>query len=374
MMSACKTEGQPDMASSTASDLRLELKADFADAVRRWEAYIDGQVIDRPVVLVSCHRPGAPQVSQPSYKDKIFLPFDTILGQALESARGVWWGGEAIPSFFPSFGADEVALFCSRNGAFVWNDDSPGTNWSHPFIHNWEDELPLQLNKEHPLWKRMLSLLDAAASKLAGKMCIGTIDLHTNLGLLAAARGGQELCFDLVDYPEMIDRGLADARALFPTLWEAVTTASRSKELGYAMAFFSFRGAAVLQCDFSTMISPEMFRRWVLPALEEEAGIVRHAYYHWDGVGALKHKKDIISSRNLHTLGFLPGEGHGRQIEYLDLFKECQAAGKGVHVGGPLEECQAMHRELRPDKTIYTVFINTPAEGEAALEWFKRNT
>jgi 5-methyltetrahydrofolate--homocysteine methyltransferase len=140
------------------------------------------------------------------------------------------------------------------------------------------------------------------------------------------------------------------------------------------VAFFSMRGAAVLQCDFSAMISPAMYRRWVLPALEEEAEIVKHAYYHWDGVVALKHRREILSSRGFHTVGFLPGEGHGPQIDYLDLFKECQAAGKGVHVGGPLAECQAMHRQLRPDKTIYTVFVGTPAEGEAALEWFRRNT
>lgn len=355
----------------------LELKADFADAVRRWEAYLDGEILDRPVVLVSCPRPGAPAVPAvpaPSYHDKVFRPFDAVLDQALENARGMWWGGEALPTFSPSFGCDEVAIFCSRNSQFIWHENVTGTNWSHPFIHEWDGALPLRLNEDHPLWKRMLSLLQAAAERLGGKMCLGTIDLHTNLDLLAAARGAQNLCLDLLDRPEVVERALADARALFPALWRASTAAARLPQLGYAAGFFSYRGAAVLQCDFSTMISPQMFRRWVLPALEEEAEIVGHAYYHWDGVGALKHKEAILSSRGLHTLGFLPGEGHGPQIEYLDLFQECQAAGKAVHVGGPLEECQAMHRELRPGKTIYTVFVSTPSEGEAALEWFRRNT
>lgn len=149
-------------------------------------------------------------------------------------------------------------------------------------------------------------------------------------------------------------------------------------ERGYAQGFFSMTGAAVLACDFSAMVGPQMFRRWVLPALEEEATIVRHAYYHWDGPDALKHMPDLIASRGLHTLSYVPGkiyvdEHSDRHPEYIEMYKAIQAAGKAVHVWGTPEEIMYMHRELRPEMTCYSTSVATPAEAEALLAWFVRH-
>jgi hypothetical protein len=199
-------------------------------------------------------------------------------------------------------------------------------------------------------------------------------DLHTNMDLLAALRGPERLCLDLVDRPEVIDRAMDDARAIFRELWPAVTGAGRVYEFGHYNGFYSMEGAAVLQCDFSAMIGPQMFRRWVLPALEEEAAIVGHAYYHWDGPDAVKHADDLLASQGLHALSYVPGAGRGGHLEYLDLYRRVQRGGKAVAVGGTAEEVKLMHRELRPEKTLYSVGVGSPAEAEALLEWFVRNT
>ena len=117
-----------------------------------------------------------------------------------------------------------------------------------------------------------------------------------------------------------------------------------------------------------------MFRRWVLPALEEEAEIVKHALYHWDGPGALVHTADLVASKGLHALSYVPGEGRGRHIDYLDLFKRVQAGGKAMQVWGTPEEIQQMHRELKPQLTYYVTHTETPAEADALLEWFVKHT
>ena len=144
--------------------------------------------------------------------------------------------------------------------------------------------------------------------------------------------------------------------------------------LGYCSGFYSMEGAAVLQCDFSCMIGPDMFDRWVLPALEEEAEIVGHAYYHWDGPDAVKHLDSLLSIKGLHTLSYVPGAGRGGHIEYLELFKRVQAGGKAMHFSGSPDEVKAAHRELRPEKTMYSTWCASQAEAEALLEWFVRNT
>jgi hypothetical protein len=108
--------------------------------------------------------------------------------------------------------------------------------------------------------------------------------------------------------------------------------------------------------------------------LEEEAEIVRHALYHWDGPGALVHTADLLASRGLFSMAYVPGAGRGQHIGYVELFKRVQAGGKAVQVHGTPEQIKYMHRELRPEKAHYHTRCEGEEEAEALLAWFVRNT
>jgi len=59
-------------------------------------------------------------------------------------------------------------------------------------------------------------------------------DLHTNMDLIAAIRGPQQLCLDLLDSPELIDRAMTDARSIFREWWSRLVKAGRMDDYGYA--------------------------------------------------------------------------------------------------------------------------------------------
>ncbi|MFC1719326.1 hypothetical protein ACFL6S_37095, partial [Candidatus Poribacteria bacterium] len=278
----------------------------------------------------------------------------------------------SMPTFGLSFGPDEISVFTGAE--FKWSEDSGNTNWSVPFVEDWEEALPLKLQHDNPLWQRMLEFYRRAAERMAGKMLLASLDLHTNMDLLAGIRGPQRLCMDLLDQPEMIDRAMDDARAIFRELWDATAEAGRMDELGYCHSIYSMEGAAILQCDFSCMINTEMFRRWVLPALEEEAETVKHVVYHWDGPGALTHTDDLLASAGLHAMSYVPGAGRGGHIDHLDLLKRVQKGGKAVQVNGGPEQIKSMHRELEPEKVYYSTGVGSQAEAEELLNWFVKNT
>lgn len=360
------------MASNTAPSPPSAFKPDYREAVRRWEAYYAGEIIDRPVICVTAPRTGVTGAGGSDYRERATGDMEAIVDRALASAEATFWGGEAVPSFYPSFGPDEIAVFCGAG--LGWSPDSGDTNWSMPCVERWEDSLPLRLRDEHPLWQRMLTFYRLAAERMAGKMALSPLDLHTNMDLLAALRGPQRLCLDVIERPEIVDRAMEDARAIFRQVWDAIRVAGRMDTLGYCQGFYSMAGAATLQCDYSCMIGPDMFRRWVLPALEEEAEIVRHAVYHWDGPEAVIHTNDLVRSRGLHTLSYVPGDGRGRHIDYLDLYRRVQAGGKAVQVWGSPDELKAMHRELRPEKTLYCSWAGSQSDAETLLDWFVRNT
>ncbi len=350
----------------------LEFKPDIEEAARRWDAFYAGEIIDRPVICVTAPREGIKGAPGSDYYERVHGNMADIIERAIISANATFYGGESIPSFNPSFGPDEVAVFIGAE--LKWSEDSGDTNWSVPYVEDWEQALPLKIQPDNPLWQRMLEFYRLAADRMAGKMLINSLDLHTNMDILAPIRGPQRLCMDLLDQPEMIDRAMVDARAIFPELWNAISEAGRMDEFGYHHHCYSMEGAATLQCDFSCMISPEMFRRWVLPALEEEAEIVKHVVYHWDGPAALVHTDDILASAGLHTMSYVPGAGRGGHIDHLDLLKQIQEGGKAVQVNGGPEQIKFMHRELKPEKVYYSTRVGSQAQAEELLDWFVKNT
>jgi hypothetical protein len=167
---------------------------------------------------------------------------------------------------------------------------------------------------------------------------------------------------------------MIEARAVFQRLLLAVRRAGKMDEQGRDYPTYSIVSAPYLQCDFSCMMGPEMFRRWVLPALEEEAECVNHCVYHWDGPGALVHEPDLVASRGLYTLSYVPGDGHGTHANFIELFQRVQKGGKAVHVWGSPDEVKYVHRHVRPEKVFYNVGVANEREADELLAWFVRNT
>lgn len=347
----------------------LAFKPNLADAARRWDAYYAGDLIDRPVICVTAPKPGMERRPGADYRERVFGDMDDQIDRALHNAAATHYGGEAMPAMRLSFGPDELGVFCGAE--LGWDDASGDTNWAIPTVEEWG---PVALNQRHPLYLRMLEFYRRAAAKTAGKMLLGEPDMHSNMDLLMSLRGSQRLCEDLIDRPEAIDVAMAGAREAFRQIWAGVTEAGQMYERGFWHGCYSMEGAATLQCDFSCMISPDMFRRWVRPALEEEAAIVRHVVYHWDGPGALVHTDDLVEMEGLHTLSYVPGEGHGPHLAFVEMFRDLQDRGKGIEFWGSPDEIKQAHRTLRPEKTIYGTWTPTPDEAEELLDWFTANT
>lgn len=342
----------------------LEYQPNMAEVARRWDAHFARGIIDRPLVCVTAPKEGAPAIPWATYRDKVFGDLDAAIDWAIARAEWTYFGGESVPTYWPSFGPDEIAVFCGAS--FEWDESSGDTNWSVPIVTDW-DSVSVAIQEDHPLWLRMLDQYRRATDRVLGKMLISPLDLHTNMDLLAALRGPAPLCMDCLDVPDALDRAMSDARKVFPYLWDNIRQAGRFDEMPW-------KGwATTLQCDFSCLIGPEMFRRWVQPALIEETEIVGRAIYHWDGPDAIKHMDDLMTIDGLHTFAYVPNPDK-THLDHLDLYKEVQARGKSVSIWGQVDLVKAAHKELRPDRTMYTTYASSQAEADEILEWFVRNT
>lgn len=298
----------------------------------------------------------------------------TVAEQVVRAAEATFWGGEAIPYYTPSFGPDMLAAWLGAELHFPEADF--GTSWILPCIDDWDEALPITLDPNNYWWRRMLQFCQVLADAFRGKMIVAHLDLHSNMDALLAMRGGDRLCMDLIDRPEVIDRAMRDVRALYAPIYEALYNAGRMYETGtcgWVPAYHPVR-TNTIQCDFAALIGPEHFRRWALPALEEEAAYLGHCVYHLDGPECLVHLDDLCAVEGIDCIQWVPGAGNAPFIEWIDLLKHIQAKGVAVWVPCDVEQLKVYHRELAPHLVFYQCHASTQAEAEGALEWLRRNT
>jgi hypothetical protein len=350
------------------------LKPDFEEARRRWQAFWNHEIIDRPCIVIRAPKDGAKKVPAPVYMEGRDGNLDAPIARLLEWAENIYWGGEAVPCYSPSFGPDQFAAFLG--GELMWSKDSASTSWAVPFVRDWEKALPLRLDPQNKWWQRMLAFVRKLAAATEGKMIISHLDLHSNMDGLSAMRGPQRLLMDLMDMPETIDRAMQSVRTLYQPIFDGVFEAGDMGRRGATGWIPHYHAGKVntIQCDFICMISPAMFRRYVLPALEEETQHLEHSIYHYDGPGALVHLDDMLSLKRLDGIQWVPGAGNKPLLEWMDLLKRIQAAGKSLDVYCSPAEVKIAHKALRPELLFYNCWAKTEQEARETIEWLKKNT
>jgi hypothetical protein len=222
----------------------------------------------------------------------------------------------------------------------------------------------------------MLELCRKAGERGKGKFLVGVLDLHSNLDWLAAIRDPIKLCLDLLDAPEQVHRAMANVRQLYPQVYKALYEAGNMKGRGTCgwLPYFCEGRFATTQCDFCCLLSPAQFNQFALPALEEECDFLEHSVYHYDGPVALQHFDAIMGIKSLDGIQWTPTAGGKPMIEWMDLLKRFQAAGKNVFVGCTAEELKVFHRELKPNLVFYSVGVGSQREADELLTWLERNT
>jgi len=330
--------------------VELLYKPDFEEAARRWQAFWAGELLDRPPTVITARRQGAPE--QPPIPQIVGLDgdFTTPIDNFESWAETIYFAGEALPCFVPSFGTAQCAGFLG--GEIITLPESGDTSWSAPCVTDLEEFLPIELDPDNIYWRRMLDFYRTTKQRATGKYLVGTLDIHLGVDVLSALRGPQCFLMDLVDRPEIVDIAVEQATDFFPQIFNATWEAGGMNRFGWSSDWcgmgFPARGT-ITQSDFSAMISPEMFRRWVLPAFEAEWEYLDYNFYHLDGPDALVHLPDLLAEPKLHGIQWVPGDGNAPQHTWVDIFHRIQAAGKSVEIWGDIEAIKWVHPQLKPD-------------------------
>lgn len=351
----------------------------FDNKMKYWEAFWQGEVLDRPLICVTSPKNNVVyhehnQTDALSAQACLSEEYDDFLDSFRKNLRSTYYGGEAIPFANITLGPDQYAGFL---GSKIEVSNQTGTTWAKSTVDSWSGYEVRLDDSKNSYFDKLNKFLQYCASVSNDEYITGMIDLHGNMDALSALRGPQNLCLDLIDCPDEVHRVLNDVRKTYPAVFESAYSSAglaNTGSCGWTPVYAPTGKFAVVQCDFSCLISPDQAREFVIPAIEEEAAYLDKNVYHFDGKDALGHLDDILAIEEIDVLQWVPGAGQPRSIEWMDLLKKIQSAGKGLWVDDwTSDEIAENFKELNPSKLVFSLNVSTEDEARRLIERVARN-
>lgn len=276
--------------------------------------------------------------------------------------------GEAVASTSPGDLAPNcLALYLGCRGV-----EMPGTVWCEPCMTS-PEEARFEYDPENYYWRFSQEAFSTVAELGKGRFLQQFPDLIEGLDTLAAMRGTEELLEDLLERPEWVQACLRQITDRYFHYYDMLYDIIHDEMGGSVFWAWAPGRMAKFQCDFSAMISPGMFKEFMVPVLTEMTERVSYCMYHWDGPGAIPHHDHLLSIPKLDMIQWTAGAGaepewHPR---WWPLFHKTLDAGKKAWLGvDTLEHLLDIKREFgeKSKGMMINMWLPSREEAEACLQ------
>lgn len=325
--------------------------ADWTRLERDWTAWWDHDLA-RPLLVATSTRPAGR--TRPSWWDgrqfggiPLEVPAEAIADEAWDDLCRTAFHGDAWPKFWTNFGPGAAAAFL---GGRLETTDK--TTWFHP--GRWASQ-PLEgirpdFDPGETWWRRVQDVTRACIARFAGRAQVGFTDIGGGLDIAASLRDSQTLLMDLLDDPAAVDALAQRITGLWLRYYREQCDLIRPAGRGTTpwAPIWSPQRCYMLQCDFSYMISPKQFARWVVPDLAACCAEMEHGFYHLDGKGELPHLDHLLAVPGLRGVQWIPGDGqpYAGEPVWRPVLQRIRDAGKLVQVYMPGACALRLAREM----------------------------
>jgi hypothetical protein len=275
--------------------------------------------------------------------------------------------GDAFPYHSVNLGPGSLAAFMGCRSVF-----QPHTVWQEPLIEDWTTAPPLVLHEDSFLWQVTQAITQASVSAAEGRWVTSLADIGGAMDITSYFRTPEKLCLDLLEHPAEVQKAeVAILKAWFQVYdrLEPLVQARWGGTTTWAGLWYSGR-TYMMQCDFSCMIGPPMFRKFVLPILQRQSAALDATVYHLDGPGAIRHLDDLLTIPNLKAVQWIPGDGQSFDVaDWLDLYRRVLDSGRGLQMfcRRP-EELDLIFDQLDPDRIAIWGGFADPEKSLARLD------
>jgi len=343
-------------------NIDLDCKPDFEKSMKRIYAWYNHEIIDRVPIRFSAHNAEYNEVHM-------------LKGRSWKNLKDRWWdtdyqvelfeyqlkhsvfNAETFPVFWPNLGPEVFTAFYGVELLY-----KEVTSYAVPIIKQWSQMENIVLDLNNLYFRKIEEMTYAALERCKGKYMVGYTDFHPGLDCAAAFRDAQQLCIDLLLEPEqvkhLIDISSKDFHKVF-NYFDIILKKSNQLSVTW-MGIPSFGKMHIPSCDISSLISPEQFEDFVLPALKNEIKPMTHNIFHLDGSGVARHLDMILELPEIDAIQWVQGLGNDLPImQWVPLIKKIQAAGKSVVIDLQVAELDSFMKEVDP-RGIYLCLSADP--------------
>jgi 5-methyltetrahydrofolate--homocysteine methyltransferase len=287
---------------------------------------------------------------------------------------------ESFPNMNVDLGPGCLAAYLGSGVEFQHN-----TIWYHPCVDDLETAPPFVFDPESEWFRKHLEL-SAKVKELAGDDFLITIpDIMENIDVLASLCGSTELMCLLAEDPDLVYDRVQEITDCYDAYYEPFYELFRDKNGGSCYMVFQIWGkgkTVKLQCDLSSMISPNSFRELIVPSLTQQASLYDNVLYHLDGKECIRHMDALMEIEEIDALQFTSGDAgpDGTQEEYDVIYDKAIAAGKSiwvkVYTGTFVDwicHCERIVKRYGSDRLFFHLPEMSHTQAEEFLRYAEKN-
>ncbi len=302
-------------------------------ALARNEAFWKGHLEEYPLLWVNVPgaKAGTPPAA-PATDEEQWTDVDYQVAKTEDALSRTAFMADALPVSNPWLGPDQFAAWLGGPLSFSTKDN---TSWTKPIIEDWDAHADFRIDPSNRWWRTYLEILRASVERGRDRWVTVYPDLHTGIDGLGAMRGPERLMIDMVTIPEVIEHAMGQMTRLWKEIVDTVSgiiLPGGQGSTNWTYGWSEKRFVCVGQNDFSCLISPEMFDRFLWEDNLACCDYVDHSIYHLDGPTALQHVPRLLEIESLDCIQWIQGAGKPLPSEWTDLLRRIQDAGKSVQV------------------------------------------
>lgn len=357
----------------------MRLKPDIALVKERLLAFWEREIVDRALIAVTAPiDPGkaiSPFVNDIDFHGDAEALRDywtnpaTIRAVNLAKLENTFLGGESLPAIFQNYGTSGHCAYYGANPTYQQE-----TIWFDPI---WEEVDLSVIQFDAKRLEKHLETARYLVENAGGDYFVAMPDQCGTIDALGHLMGTENVMMAMMDQPEELERAVAKLNQGWATAVQAFYQASRDNCDGSVHAWMNLWAPGLvqqMQCDFSVMISPEMFGRFAVPELEQQIAHIDYPVYHFDGVEQVAHLDHILGLEKLRAIQWTHVAGQPSAAHYIPVLRRIQDAGKGLIIMAPPGDVAPLMEGLSHRGLYLSTEADTPEEAQALVRYVADHT
>lgn len=314
----------------------MKYKKNWAETQEKFRNYWKRQNTGRPLMIVVAEKENAQplpeELKSKDMEDK-YCNAKRMVASYRHYCENHEFLGESFPNMSADFGPGSVAAYLGSDIEFKRD-----TIWFTECVDEWEDYPKLEFDPENPWFKKHIQLFKDIKELAGDDFLLPIPDLMENIDVLVSMRGGQNIIYDMIDDPEIVEERLQEVSDVYFKYYDSFYNIIKDEsDDSCAYTVFQIWGegkTAKIQCDFSALMSPDQFREFIQKHLREQAKQLDNVLYHLDGPDAIRHMDALMEIEEIDALQWTSGDHgpDGTLEEWYEIYDKARRAGKSLWI------------------------------------------